>query len=691
MRWSMKINSYNFDIFYKSGKKHSNADAMSRLNFSVVNTILNSRMALPANVSSFKRLQRGDKTLSPIIDYLEKKHSHHEGEKEIRGRKRLWRREIENFIIDKSTGLLYHLLHDNPHTSREDVIWQIVIPRALVPEILFLNHDHPLAGHLGTTKTYYRIRRQYFWKNMYAEVDNYCQSCEACATRRLGSPRPIAPLGTLPAVSYPFERIAVDVVGPFPRTNKGNRVLVVFVDHFTKWPEAFAVPNQEAKTIARLLVTEIISRYSIPRELLSDRGTNFLSKIVQNVCHLFRVHKLSTTAYNPKCNGGVERHHRVIMDGLAKYCAANQKDWDDHIDLVLFAYRSVRHASTMESPFFLVQGRDPQFSINRLSLVKRPGYRNADEYRATLLTKLEGAFLHVRQQLIHAHEYQKRYYDQRVRLRRFEVGDKVFLHNTANKVGFSPKLTKTNWKGPYRVIERKGDLNYRIRHCTTLKEEFVNVNRLKPAIERVLPSAEMFHASITPVPVNPPIPTPPTPAYSAHPNLPLTSDTIVDMQPAPPPVPNLPLFRDSLHVAPFDGSIPTFISPPPPARPVRRALELLEMALGGIPYESVDTDFGSPNWTLTSPEGNGRVSTPTNKYVDNLYTPSPPPPPRPESVASPAAVAIDSANPVTSPSHQPDEMVHIPIADALVPYTVTKSGRACRRPDFFQAGQLDMQ
>ena len=280
MRWSMKINSYNFDIFYKSGKKHSNADAMSRLNFSVVNTILNSRMALPANVSSFKRLQRGDKTLSPIIDYLEKKHSHHEGEKEIRGRKRLWRREIENFIIDKSTGLLYHLLHDNPHTSREDVIWQIVIPRALVPEILFLNHDHPLAGHLGTTKTYYRIRRQYFWKNMYAEVDNYCQSCEACATRRLGSPRPIAPLGTLPAVSYPFERIAVDVVGRFPRTNKGNRVLVVFVDHFTKWPEAFAVPNQEAKTIARLLVTEIISRYSIPRELLSDRGTNFLSKIV---------------------------------------------------------------------------------------------------------------------------------------------------------------------------------------------------------------------------------------------------------------------------------------------------------------------------------------------------------------------------------------------------------------------------
>jgi hypothetical protein len=180
-------------------------------------------------------------------------------------------------------------------------------------------------------------------------------SCENCARRRLGSPRPIAPLGALSTVIFPFESVAVDVVGPFPRTKHGNKVLVVFIDHFAKWSEAFAVPNQEAKTIARLLVTEIISRYSIPKELLSDRKTNFISKIVAEVCDLFKIKKLSTTAYNPKCNGGVERHHRVIMDGLAKYCSENQTDWDEHIQLVLFAYRVVRHSSTMESHFFLVQ------------------------------------------------------------------------------------------------------------------------------------------------------------------------------------------------------------------------------------------------------------------------------------------------------------------------------------------------
>jgi len=325
---------------------------------------------------------------------------------------------------------------------------------------------------------------------MYTTVENYCTSCEVCAKRRLGSPRPIAPLGSLPTVNCPFERVAVDVVGPFPETTKGNKVLVVFIDHFTKWSEAFAVPNQEAKTIARLLVTEIISRYSIPKELLSDRGTNFLSKIVAEVCELFKIKKLATTAYNPKCNGGVERHHRVIMDGLAKYCGENQKDWDEHINLVLFAYRVVRHSTTMKSPFFLLQGRDPQLSINRLFLQKGAKFRNAVEYRERLLIKLEGAFQIVKNQLVAAHEYQKKYYDKKTKLRHFDIGEKVYLHNTACKIGVSPKLTKTNWKGPYRIMEKKSDLTYRIRHCNTWKEEVVNINRLKLAVERILPTEE---------------------------------------------------------------------------------------------------------------------------------------------------------------------------------------------------------
>lgn len=171
--------------------------------------------------------------------------------------------------------------------------------------------------------------------------------------KRLGSPRPIAPLGSPPAVKFLSEWLAVDVVWLFPATTSGNKVFLDFIDHFTKWSEAFVVPNQEAKTIARLLETEIVLRYLIPKELLSDRGTNSFSKIVAEVCGLFKVKKFSTTAYNFKCNGGVETPQGV-MDGLENYYGENQKDSDEHVNLVLFAYRVVKHSVTMESPLFLL-------------------------------------------------------------------------------------------------------------------------------------------------------------------------------------------------------------------------------------------------------------------------------------------------------------------------------------------------
>ena len=119
----------------------------------------------------------------------------------------------------------------------------------------------------------------------------------------------------------------------------------------------------------------------------------------------------------------------------------------------------------MESPFFLVQGRDSQPSINRPFLQRRKGYRDVVEYREDLLRKLELVFRIVRKQLIKTREYQNKYYDKKAKLQGFTIGDKVYLHNTANKIGISSKLTKLNWKVPYRVLEKKSDLTYSVQHC----------------------------------------------------------------------------------------------------------------------------------------------------------------------------------------------------------------------------------
>ena len=121
---------------------------------------------------------------------------------------------------------------------------------------------------------------------MFKDAEHWCKSCVYCAMKKSQRNTTRAPLLPLP-VEGAFDRIAVDVLGPFKLSNRQNWYIIVFTDYLTRWCEAFAVPSIEANVIARLLVDEIIARHGAPRFLLSDRGTNFLLKLVAEVCKLF--------------------------------------------------------------------------------------------------------------------------------------------------------------------------------------------------------------------------------------------------------------------------------------------------------------------------------------------------------------------------------------------------------------------
>ena len=120
-----------------------------------------------------------------------------------------------------------------------------------------------------------------------------------CASRRVGqAAKP--PLNAIP-VSGPFDLVGVDVI-KFPKSQKGNQYAVVFMDYLTKWPEVFPTRDQTSLTIARLLVTHIVSCHGV---LLSDRGAAFLSKMMHEVYQLLGMRKLNTTAYHPQTDGGL--------------------------------------------------------------------------------------------------------------------------------------------------------------------------------------------------------------------------------------------------------------------------------------------------------------------------------------------------------------------------------------------------
>ena len=158
-----------------------------------------------------------------------------------------------------------------------------------------------------------------------------------CATRKGGRKPPRPPLHPMP-VGGPFHRLGVDVL-QLPLTRNGNQYTVVFADYLTKWIEAFPVPNQTAETIAKLLVKKIICVHGVPEHLLLDRGSNFLSDLVLEVCSLLGIEKLNTSGYHPQTDG---KFNPTLINMISK-SSTRSDDWDERFPLLLFAYSSRKH------------------------------------------------------------------------------------------------------------------------------------------------------------------------------------------------------------------------------------------------------------------------------------------------------------------------------------------------------------
>ena len=166
-----------------------------------------------------------------------------------------------------------------------------------------------------------------------------------------------------PSTSPWASPIAIDILGPLPRTRQGNRFVLVISDYFTKYAEAVALPDFEAETVAKAVVEQFICRFGTPRQLHSDRATNFESKVFQNVCKLLNIHKTWTTSRNPRSDGMVERFNRTLATMLTMYCESKQNAWDQHLPYVMLAYRSSVHDSTGFSPNMMMLGREVELPL----------------------------------------------------------------------------------------------------------------------------------------------------------------------------------------------------------------------------------------------------------------------------------------------------------------------------------------
>ncbi len=450
-RWVLFLERFEYSVQTRPGKKHVNADALSRLpgpktKLPVEAYVLNeSGLAASAEVDIMSTLpssrllgyQSADPSLVAIADVIQTK------------------AEIDHprytEVVD--APLFRHYSRNKTlYSVEQDLVMferRVVIPQPQIEGILQLCHDHALAGHLGVDRTTKLIARRFFWLGLTRDVRDYVQTCEPCQLRKRNYHKVHSPLQPFITTRL-FQRFAMDVV-TYPPAMGFSDVLVV-IDYSTRWPEAFPMRNQTAATIARVLYQSIVCRYGVPEIIHSDRGAAFQSSLLAELYSLCGITRTRTTAYHPQGDGLVERQIQTLSDTLSKM-GTKRTDWLENLPSALFALRVTPQASTGFSPYELLYGREPLLPADLQfgHLIGEPKfvYRSIADVQTGLRKLRQLAFDRLKQ----AGEKQKTWYDaQHGRVGDpFQVGD--WVYKVVVPQGRHTKLDD-RWDGPYEVVDR---------------------------------------------------------------------------------------------------------------------------------------------------------------------------------------------------------------------------------------------
>lgn len=235
-----------------------------------------------------------------------------------------------------------------------------MLPQSLRTRVLEIAHEG-FGGHLGVKKTYHKLLSEFYWPNMKKSASDYISSCHLCQmVGKPNQPVPSYPLQPVQVPSQPFQNIIVDIVGPLPKTKKGNEYILTVLCPTIRNPEVSPLKNISAKSIAKYL-TPMFTTFGIPEEIQSDRGSNFTSKLFHQILQELGIRQTLSTAEQPQSQGALERCHQTSKTMLRKYWHEENRDWDEVLPFLLFAIREAPQESLGCSPIELCVIREFPF------------------------------------------------------------------------------------------------------------------------------------------------------------------------------------------------------------------------------------------------------------------------------------------------------------------------------------------
>ena len=370
------------------------------------------------------------------------------------------------------------------NTSNDSVHKLLVAPKEIRQTIFQKLHCDKTAGHFGRRRTIDAIHRNFYWPGMTSHIRRWLKQCDLCSRRKPGPGKGRSPLQQSRSL-YPLSRIAIDILECPPSAN-GNTYIIIGCDYFTKWAEAYPVPDHTALTVADKIVNEFISRFGVPFEIHTDQGREFESQLFSRLCETLQIMKTRTCPYRPQSDGLVERFNRTLLQMLSMYVNKNQTNWDDQLPFVLMAYRSTIHESTGCSPNMLMLNRECSLPIDIIAgnPPVHPETKCPIQYIEWITYTVNKTYDFVYKNLEKAANLQKKYYDVGLKVRKYKPNDFVWR--------WYPPLAKLKlglgWTGPYKVLNMLSSVTCIIQKDPVTKPIVVHVDHLKPYEGHSIPS-----------------------------------------------------------------------------------------------------------------------------------------------------------------------------------------------------------
>ncbi|MEO1301457.1 MAG: DDE-type integrase/transposase/recombinase, partial [Bacteroidota bacterium] len=375
MRWVLELESYDFELIYRQGRKHSDADALSRLENADEECAtdhellegLESSEPIEAHLLGMSDVDTESAVkYTCLSSYLQKLRHEQDGDPVIsnfkgyvRSRRRppksgfnnLYTRNFKNFLI--KNGVLY-LMRLEPLTDM--VTLRSVIPPSLIGDVLKDAHGSMLSGHPGKARMLAKLDRSVAWEGMADDVARHIEKCKQCDLVRERKPAIRAPLQPVVA-----KRVGDHVICDLLKlpTAPGNfNYVLVCMDVFSKYVNLFKLRDKEAPGVAKCIQDLCLSR-GMPKKLGTDNGTEFVNHILNSLAKLMGIEKATSVVYRPQSQGAVERHNRQIIAEMQKRLEQYGKNWAEHLPFVQYSYNSTPHSATGEAPFKVIYGREP--------------------------------------------------------------------------------------------------------------------------------------------------------------------------------------------------------------------------------------------------------------------------------------------------------------------------------------------